>query len=240
MLLNYKKEWFFNTRKDMLAGLVVGLALVPEALSFSVIAGVDPRVGLYAAFAMAVVIAFVGGRPAMISAATGAMALLMVTLVKEHGLQYLLATTILTGIIQIVIGKIRLAEWMRFVPQPVVSGFVNALGILIFSAQLPGLIDAPYAVYIVVALGLCIIYLFPKIPKVGQWLPSPLVCIISLTIFSIVCGLQIKTVGDMGTLPNTLPVFMLPDIALNWHTLSIIAPYAFALAFVGLLESMMT
>ncbi|MBF7688133.1 SulP family inorganic anion transporter [Acinetobacter rathckeae] len=240
MLLSYQKQWFGHVRKDILAGLVVGLALIPEAISFSVIAGVDPSVGLYAAFSMAVVIAFVGGRPAMISAATGAMALLMVTLVKEHGLQYLFATTILTGLLQITIGKIRLARLMRFVPKPVVIGFVNALAIVTFMAQLPHLIHVPYAVYGLVVLGLLIIYAFPKIPKVGQMLPPSLVCIIVLTLLTIFLGLSVKTVGDMGHLPQSLPVFLMPDIPFTWQTLGIIFPYAIAMAFVGLLESVMT
>lgn len=240
MLLSYQKQWFGHVRKDILAGLVVGLALIPEAISFSVIAGVDPSVGLYAAFSMAVVIAFVGGRPAMISAATGAMALLMVTLVKEHGLQYLFATTILTGLLQITIGKIRLARLMRFVPKPVVIGFVNALAIVTFMAQLPQLIHVPYAVYGLVVLGLLIIYAFPKIPKVGQMLPPSLVCIIVLTLLTIFLGLSVKTVGDMGHLPQSLPVFLMPDIPFTWQTLGIIFPYAIAMAFVGLLESVMT
>ncbi|MCF9000068.1 SulP family inorganic anion transporter [Acinetobacter nectaris] len=240
MLANYKKEWFSNIRGDVLAGLVVGLALIPEAIAFSIIAGVDPSVGLYASFSMAVVIAFMGGRPAMISAATGAMALLMVTLVKEHGLQYLFATTILTGIFQIIIGKIKLAKLMRFVSKSVVIGFVNALAILIFSAQLPELTHVPYLVYGLVALGLAIIYLFPKVPKIGSLLPSPLVCIITLTLISITFGFDIRTVGDMGHLPNSLPIFLLPNIPLNFETLTIILPYALAMSFVGLLESMMT
>lgn len=240
MLLNYKNEWFSHVRADVLAGLVVGLALIPEAISFSVIAGVDPSVGLYAALSMAVVISFVGGRPAMISSATGAMALLMVTLVKEHGLQYLLATTILTGLIQITIGKVRLAELMRFVPKPVVIGFVNALAIVTFMAQLPQLIDVPYAVYGLVVLGLVMIYLFPKLPKIGKILPPSLVCIIALTVITLVFDISVKTVGDMGHLPQTLPHFFIPDIPLNVQTLIIIFPYAIAMAFVGLLESVMT
>lgn len=240
MLANYKKEWFSNIRGDVLAGLVVGLALIPEAIAFSIIAGVDPSVGLYASFSMAVVIAFVGGRPAMISAATGAMALLMVTLVKEHGLQYLFATTILTGIFQIIIGKIKLAKLMRFVSKSVVIGFVNALAILIFTAQLPELTHVPYLVYGLVALGLAIIYLFPRIPKVGSLLPSPLVCIVVITLISLLFGFHIRTVGDMGHLPNSLPIFLIPNIPLNFETFTIIFPYAIAMSFVGLLESMMT
>ncbi|WP_000327717.1 SulP family inorganic anion transporter, partial [Acinetobacter baumannii] len=194
----------------------------------------------YASFCIAVVISFVGGRPGMISAATGAMALLMVTLVKEHGLEYLLAATILTGVIQIVAGFLKLGALMRFVSKSVVIGFVNALAILIFMAQLPELTNVTWHVYAMTAVGLGIIYLFPLIPKIGSLIPSPLVTIVVLTIAAITLGLDIRTVGDMGQLPDTLPVFLLPDIPLNLETLTIIFPYAAALAAVGLLESMMT
>ena len=232
-----RQEWFSNIRSDLLAGLVVALALIPEAIAFSIIAGVDPRVGLYASFCIAVVIAFAGGRPGMISAATGAMALLMVTLVKEHGLEYLFAATILTGILQIIAGWIRLGELMRFVSRSVVTGFVNALAILIFMAQLPELIDVSYAVYVMAAAGLGIIYGLPFITRV---VPSPLVAIVSLTAVSIYFGIDVRTVGDMGDLPSTLPVFLIPDIPLNLETLEIIFPYAVTLMVVGLLESLMT
>jgi len=240
MLSNVREQWFSNIRGDVLAGLVVGLALIPEAIAFSIIAGVDPKVGLYASFCIAVVISFVGGRPAMISAATGAMALLMVTLVKEHGLEYLLAATILTGVIQILAGYLKLAKLMRFVSKSVVIGFVNALAILIFMAQLPELINVTWHVYALVALGLAIIYLFPLVPKLGKLLPSPLVCIIAITLLAIALGIDVRTVGDMGSLPDTLPMFLIPNIPLNIETLMIILPYSVALAAVGLLESMMT
>ncbi len=240
MLQTLKSEWFGNTRADLLAGLVVALALIPEAIAFSIIAGVDPRVGLYASFCIAVVIAVVGGRPGMISAATGAMALVMVTLVKEHGLQYLLAATLLTGVIQITAGYLKLGGLMRFVSQSVVTGFVNALAILIFMAQLPELTNVTWHVYAMTAAGLGIIYLFPRLPVIGKSVPSPLVCIVSMTALSMVLGLDIRTVGDMGNLPDTLPVFLLPDIPLTLDTLLIILPYSVGLAVVGLLESLMT
>ncbi|XID75267.1 SulP family inorganic anion transporter [Alkanindiges sp. WGS2144] len=240
MRSHVQEQWFSNVRGDVLAGLVVGLALIPEAIAFSIIAGVDPKVGLYASFCIAVVIAFVGGRPAMISAATGAMALLMATLVKEHGLEYLLAATILTGVIQIVAGYLKLAKLMRFVSRSVVIGFVNALAILIFMAQLPELIHVTWQVYALVALGLAIIYLFPLIPGLGKLIPSPLICIVVVTAIVLVLGIDIRTVGDMGALPNTLPVFLIPDIPFNLDTLRVILPYSVALAAVGLLESMMT
>ena len=232
-----RQEWFSNIRSDLLAGLVVALALIPEAIAFSIIAGVDPRVGLYASFCIAVVIAFAGGRPGMISAATGAMALLMVTLVKEHGLQYLFAATVLTGVLQIIAGWVRLGELMRFVSRSVVTGFVNALAILIFMAQLPELIDVPYAVYGMTAAGLGIIY---GLPFITRAVPSPLVAIVLLTAVSIYFGIDVRTVGDIGDLPSTLPVFLVPDIPLNLATLEIIFPYALTLMVVGLLESLMT
>ncbi|MBY3626288.1 SulP family inorganic anion transporter [Acinetobacter sp. CUI P1] len=240
MFSNVREQWFSNIRADVLAGLVVGLALIPEAIAFSIIAGVDPKVGLYASFCIAVVISFVGGRPAMISAATGAMALVMASLVKEHGLQYLLAATLLTGVLQILVGYLKLAKLMRFVSKSVVIGFVNALAILIFMAQLPELINVTWHVYALVGLGLAIIYLFPLLPKIGKLIPSPLVCIIVISLIAVGFGIDIRTVGDMGELPDTLPVFLLPDIPLNLETLQIILPYSIALAAVGLLESMMT
>lgn len=240
MIDTIKTEWFSNIKNDLLAGLVVALALIPEAIAFSIIAGVDPKVGLYASFCIAVVIAFTGGRPGMISAATGAMALLMVTLVKEHGLEYLLAATLLTGVLQIIAGFLQLGSLMRFVSRSVVTGFVNALAILIFMAQLPELTNVTWHVYAMTAAGLGIIYLFPLIPKIGKILPSPLICIVALTLLAMFVGLDIRTVGDMGTLPDTLPVFLWPDVPLNLSTLMIILPYSIGLAVVGLLESMMT
>jgi SulP family sulfate permease len=231
------QEWFSNLRGDLLAGTVVALALIPEAIAFSIIAGVDPKVGLYASFCIAVVIAFAGGRPGMISAATGAMALVMVTLVKDHGLQYLLAATLLTGVLQIGAGALRLGALMRFVSRSVVTGFVNALAILIFMAQLPELIGMGWQVYVLVAAGLGIIYLFPYLTRA---VPSPLVTIVLLTAVTLLLGLDVRTVGDMGELPDSLPIFLLPEVPLNWETLRIIFPYAATLAVVGLLESMMT
>lgn len=233
----YFQQWFSNPRRDVVAGAVVALALIPEAIAFSIIAGVDPKVGLYASFCIAVVTAFVGARPGMISAATGAMALLMVTLVKEHGLQYLLAATLLTGAIQIVAGLFKLGSLMKFVSRSVVIGFVNALAILIFLAQLPEFKGQGLLMYGMVAGGLAIIYLLPLATKA---VPSPLVCIIALTGLSMWLQLDLRTVGDMGQLPSSLPVFLLPDIPLNFETLRIIFPYALPLAVVGLLESLMT
>jgi len=221
----------------VLAGLVVALALIPEAIAFSIIAGVDPKVGLYASFSIAVISSFAGGRPGMISAATAATAVLMVTLVADHGLQYLLAATVLAGVLQVGAGALRLGRLMRFVSRSVLTGFVNALAILIFMAQLPELIGVPWLTYVMVAGGLAIIYLFPHVTKV---IPSPLVCILVLTALTLGLDLDLRTVGDMGELPATLPIFLLPDIPLTLETLLIVLPYSAAIAVVGLLESLMT
>ena len=234
---SFQRDWLSNIRNDLLAGLVVALALIPEAIAFSIIAGVDPKVGLYASFCIAVVIAFVGGRPGMISAATGAMALVMVMLVRDHGLQYLLAATVLTGVLQILAGWVRLATLMRFVSRSVVTGFVNALAILIFLAQLPELTNVSWHVYVMTVAGLIIIYGFPYITKS---VPSPLVTIVLLTAVSIALDLDIRTVGDMGALPDSLPVFLIPTIPWTFETLLIILPYSMTLMVVGLLESLMT
>lgn len=236
-LSSLRQDWLGNVRGDLLAGIVVALALIPEAIAFSIIAGVDPKVGLYASFCIAVVIAFAGGRPGMISAATGAMALLMVGLVKDHGLQYLLAATLLTGVLQILAGVFKLGVLMRFVSRSVVTGFVNALAILIFMAQLPELTSVPWTVYVMVAAGLAIIYLFPRLTRT---VPSPLVAIVVLTIVALMLKLDIRTVGDMGQLPDSLPVFLLPQVPLSLDTLWIILPVSATLAVVGLLESMLT
>ncbi|NQU71332.1 MAG: SulP family inorganic anion transporter [Rhodospirillales bacterium] len=236
-LLAYRDQWIGNLRGDVLAGLVVALALIPEAIAFSIIAGVDPKVGLFASFSIAVVVAITGGRPGMISAATAATAVLMVTLVKDYGLQYLLATTVLAGLLQIAAGFLRLGSIMRFVSRSVLTGFVNALAILIFMAQLPELIGVPYLTYVMVAAGLAIIYLFPFVTKS---IPSPLVCIIVLTAAAMVFGFDLRTVGDLGELPATLPIFLLPDVPMTLETLTIILPYSAAVAAVGLLESLLT
>ena len=240
MFESIRQTWFSNVKGDTLAGIVVALALIPEAIAFSIIAGVDPKVGLYASFCIAVVIAFTGGRPGMISAATGAMALLMVTLVRDHGLEYLLAATLLTGVLQIIAGYLNLAELMRFVSRSVVTGFVNALAILIFMAQLPELTGVTWHVYAMTIAGLAIIYGFPYLPKIGKSIPSPLVCIVVLTAVYLISGMEIRSVGDMGELPDTLPMFLWPDVPLNLETLMIIFPTALMLTVVGLLESMMT
>jgi SulP family sulfate permease len=234
---SYSRQWFSNIRGDVLSGIVVALALIPEAIGFSVIAGVDPKVGLFASFAIAVVSAFTGGRPGMISAATAATAVLMVTLVKEHGLQYLFAATILMGVIQIIAGMAKLGRVMRFVSRSVITGFVNALAILIFMAQLPELIGVPGLTYVMIAAALAIIYLFPYVTRA---IPSPLVAIVVLTGISVWLGFDLRTVGDLGELPSTLPMFTLPDVPLTWETLQIIFPYSLALAAVGLLESLLT
>ena len=232
-----RQQWLANPRKDLLAGTVVALALIPEAIAFSIIAGVDPAVGLYASFVIAVTIAFTGGRPAMISAATGAMALVMVTLVRDHGLEYLFAASILCGVIQIGVGLLRLGRYIKFVSRSVMTGFVNSLAILIFMAQLPELIGANWQTFALVAAGLAIIYGFPRLTRA---VPSPLVAIVLLSGFVIWSGLDVRTVGDMGEMPSTLPMFHIPMVPLTWETLAIIAPVSATLAFVGLLESLLT
>ncbi|WP_405401318.1 SulP family inorganic anion transporter [Paracoccus sp. Ld10] len=240
-LTTYKNEWFGNIRPDLLSGLVVALALIPEAIAFSIIAGVDPKVGLYASFSIAVITAITGGRPGMISAATAATAVLMITLVRDHGLEYLLAATVLAGLIQIGCGLAGLGRFMRYVSKSVMTGFVNALAILIFMAQLPELdFSTPgvtWFTYVLVAVSLAIIYLFPRITRA---IPSPLVTIVVLTGLAMVFGWDVRTVGDMGALPDTLPMFLIPDIPLTLETLQIILPYSIAVAIVGLLESLMT
>ncbi len=232
-----KTEWIGNIRGDLLSGLVVALALIPEAIAFSIIAGVDPQVGLYASFSIAVLTAIFGGRPGMISAATAATAVLMITLVRDHGLQYLLAASIMAGLLQIAMGLLRLGDLMRFVSRSVMTGFVNALAILIFMAQLPELVGVPTITYPLVALALAVIYLFPRLTRA---LPSPLVAIVLVTAVVVFFGLDVRTVGDMGQLPSSLPVFLLPDVPLNLQTLMIVLPYSAAIALVGLLESLMT
>jgi sulfate permease, SulP family len=232
-----KREWFSNVRGDLLSGTVVALALIPEAIAFSIIAGVDPKVGLYASFIIAVMTSFFGGRPGMISAATGAMALLMVTLVKDHGLEYLFAATILTGVLQLGFRLLRLSRYMKFVPRAVMTGFVNALAILIFMAQLPQFVGASWQMYAMVAGGLAIIYGLPRLTKV---VPSPLVAILVITAVSLLTGASVRTVGDMGALPSALPFFHVPQVPFTWETLRIILPYALPLTFVGLLESLLT
>lgn len=236
-LSELRHEWLGNPRADILAGIVVALALIPEAIAFAIIAGVDPKVALYASFSIAALIAFTGGRPGMISAATAATAVLMTTLVRDYGLQYLLAATVLAGLLQIVAGFIGLARVMRFVSRSVMTGFVNALAILIFMAQLPELTGVPPLTYALVAAGLAIIYGAPRLTKA---IPSPLLCIIILTIASMAFGFDVRTVEDLGELPDTLPVFLIPDIPLNLETLQIIFPYSVGVAAVGLLESLMT
>ena len=224
-------------RVELLAGLVVALALIPEAISFSIIAGVDPRVGLYASFVLAVTISFTGGRPAMISAATGAMALVVVSLVADHGVEYLLAATVLAGVIQVALGALGAAKLMRFVPRSVMTGFVNALAILIFLAQVPHLMRGGVVVLVLVAAGLAIIVLLPRLTSV---VPAPLVAIVALTGLTVAAAIAVPTVGDEGTLPDTLPVLGIPEVPLTLETLEIILPYALTLAAVGLIESLLT
>ncbi|MEC3652555.1 SulP family inorganic anion transporter [Bacillus subtilis] len=232
-----KQQWFGNIRKDILAGILVALALIPEAIGFSIIAGVDPMVGLYASFCIAIIISIFGGRPGMISAATGSMAVVMVSLVADHGLQYLFAATILTGIIQVILGISKIARLMKFIPRSVMIGFVNALAILIFSAQLPQFEGASWSMYAMLAGSLVIIYVLPRFTTA---VPSPLVAIIVMTIIAVTFHVDVRTVGDMGNISSSLPHFLIPDVPFTFETLQIIFPYSIALAFVGLLESLLT
>lgn len=237
MLNKIKKEWFTAPGTNILAGIVVALALIPEALSFSIIAGVDPMVGLYSSFIIAVVISFVGGRPAMISAATGSVALVIVPLVKDHGVQYLLAATILMGIIQIIFGILKVGRLMKFIPNSVMIGFVNALAILIFMTQLKHIFGISIPTYLFVIFTLLIVYL---LPRVFNRIPAPLVAIVLLTTIAIVSGANVKTVGDLGEIKRSLPHFFVPDVPFNFETLQIIFPYALSMAIVGLVESLLT
>ena len=232
-----KQQWFGNIRGDILSGIVVALALIPEAIAFSIIAGVDPMVGLYASFSIAVIIAFVGGRPGMISAATGAMALVITDLVADHGLNYLLAATILTGIIQVLFGVLGIAKLMRFIPNSVMIGFVNALAIMIFLAQVPHFLGEGLLTYVFIGITLLIVYIVPRFFKA---IPAPLIAIIVLTAITFIFQIELKTIGDIGSISQSLPSFLIPDVPFNLETLSIILPYAIALALVGLMESLLT
>jgi len=232
-----KREWFSNVKGDVLAGVVVALALIPEAIGFSIIAGVDPMVGLYASFCMSLVIAFSGGRSGMISAATGAMVLVMVGLVKDYGVEYMFAATLLTGIIQMVLGTLKMGNLVKYIPKSVMVGFVNSLAILIFMAQIPSFVGESWQMYAMVAGGLIIIYTFPKITKA---VPAPLVAIVVISAISILTKSDVRTVGDMGHITNTLPKFLIPNVPFNLETIKIILPYSISLAFVGLIESLLT
>jgi SulP family sulfate permease len=237
---HYRAEWFGDApgaRRDVLAGMVGTFALIPEVIAFSFVAGIDPQVGLFASFVIGIVLAFAGGRPAMISGAAGSVALVAAALVHAHGLSYLLAATMLAGLFQIAFGLVKLDVLLRFVSRSVRTGFVNALAILIFSAQLPQMLDVTWHTYAMIAGGLAIIYLVPRLTTA---IPSPLICIVVLTAIAIAFPMPIRTVADLGRLPTALPTLAWPDVPLRWETLRIVAPYAFAMAAVGLLESMMT
>lgn len=237
LLSTLHRSWLISPRADILAGILVALALIPEAIGFAIIAGVDPSIALYASFSIAVIIAFTGGRPAMISASTAAVAVLVIPLVRDYGVEYLFAATILMGIIQIAAGFLRFHLLMQYVSRSVITGFVNALSLLIFMAQLPQLINVTAITYVMVAAGLAIIYILPRFTKV---VPSPLVAIIVLTIIAIYGDLDVITVGDMGALPSALPSFFIPDVPFTLETLHIILPFSLTMAAVGLLESLLT
>jgi SulP family sulfate permease len=224
-------------RTEVLAGLVVALALIPEAIAFSVIAGVDPRVGLFSSVTMAITIAFTGGRPAMISAATAAVALVVAPVAREHGLGYLVATIILAGVIQMALAFAGVAKLVRFIPRSVMIGFVNALAILVFLSQVPHLLGVPWLVYPLTLVGILVMVVVPKLTTA---VPAPLVVVLLLTGAVVVFGWHVPDVGDQGALPDSLPLPGLPHLPLTLRTLQTIAPYAFGAALVGLLESLMT
>jgi len=232
-----RDEWFSNIKGDILSGMTVALALIPEAIAFSIIAGVDPMVGLYASFCIAVVISIAGGRPGMISAATGSMALVMVVLVRDFGLEYLLAATILTGILQFGLGLLKVGRFISFIPYSVVLGFVNSLAILIFLAQIPFLIGGSIVVYAMAAATIAIIYILPRYTRA---IPAPLIAIVVMTAIAIGMGLTVLSVGDLGTITRTLPAFHLPVVPISIETLLIILPYSATLVIIGLLESLLT
>lgn len=237
LVTNLRRSWLANPRNNILAGVLVALALIPEAIGFSILAGVDPRVGLYASFSIAVIIAFLGGRPGMISAATAAVAVLVIPLVRDYGVDYLFAATILMGILQIIAGYLRLNLLMQYVSRSVITGFINALAILIFLAQLPHLINVTGITYVLVGAALAIIYLLPRLTKAT---PSPLIAILVLSALAIYFDIDVKRVGDMGALPSSWPEFFIPAVPFTWETLQIIWPYSTAMAAVGLLESLLT
>lgn len=234
--MNYKKEWFGNIKSDLLAGLVVSMALIPEVIGFSIVAGVDPMVGVYSSLCMSIITALFGGRPGLISAAAGSMALVLASLVRDHGIEYMLAATILTGVIQVIFGFLKVGKLVKYIPKPVMTGFVNALGILMFISQVK-YFDGPIILLVLGAIGIAIIYLFPKITKA---IPSPIVAIVTVSLISVFMGLDILTLGDMGNITTDLPRFLIPNVPFNLETLKIIFPYAFSLSIVGLVESLLT
>ncbi|MGC6173974.1 SulP family inorganic anion transporter [Lacrimispora sp. 38-1] len=232
-----KNEWFGNVKNEVMSGLVVAIALIPEAIGFSLLAGLNPMVGLYASFCIAIVTAIAGGRPGMISGATGAMALVLAGLVKSHGIEYMLAASVLAGLLQIVFGMLKAGNLLRFIPSPVMTGFVNALGILIFKAQLEHFEGANITMYVLVVVGMATIYFFPKVNKA---IPAPLVAIVTLTVLTVVTKMDVTRIGDMGNIAGTLPSFLIPQIAISMETLKVIFPVALSLSVVGLVESMLT
>lgn len=231
-----RKEWFGNIKGDLLAGIVVCMALIPEAIGFSIVAGVDPMIGVYASFCMSLIISIFGGRTGMISAAAGAMALVLASLVKEHGIEYMLAATVLTGVFQVILGFFKIGNLLKFIPRPVMIGFVNALGIMMFKSQLP-YFKGSFILIILGLIGITIIYLLPRLTRV---VPSPIISIIIVTLIIVVFKIDVTTLGDMGKINSELPKFLMPNIPFNMETFKIILPYAISLSLVGLVESLLT
>ncbi|MEC0232015.1 SulP family inorganic anion transporter [Paenibacillus alba] len=237
MLQRLKGVWLFNVRADVLAGLTATLALIPDSIAFSFIAGVNPMVGVYGSVCMLIVLSFFGARPAMLSAAAGSMAVLMTSLVLNHGAQYLFAATLLTGILQWLMGVLKMGRWMNYVPHAVVIGFINALAILIFLSQLKYFHGESWWMGLIVVGTLAIIYLWPKVTKA---IPSPLIAVTAMTVLTLFLGGAMTTVGDIAPLTAAWPTLHIPQVAWNWQTLFIILPYSLSLAIVGYFETLLT
>lgn len=236
-LAKEKKEWFSGLSGDVLAGLVSSFAVIPEVVGFCIVAGISPMMGLYASFWLTVLMAFLGGRPAMISAAAGSMALVIVSLVRDYGPEYLMAATILCGVIMFVLGALGIGNLIKLIPNTVQIGFVDALAILIFSSQLGNFEGEGWQMFALVALGIAIIYFFPYVTTA---VPSTLVAVVVVTAIAITMHVDVRTIGDMGTITATLPPFHIPEVPLNMETFMIVLPYSASLAIVGLSETLLT
>lgn len=238
MLFHLKKEeWLGNERSDLFAGLVSSVAVLPEVIGFAIIAGVNPISALFASALLLLVTTFTGGRPAMVSAAAGSMALVMAALIQSHGLEYMVAATILTGGLQLLFGYLGIHKLIRYIPQTVMFGFVNALAILIFLAQVQQLPNQTIWSYLMVVSSIALIYLIPKFITV---VPPALIVILIMTLLSFFFKDHLQTVGNLGEMQTITPKMMLPNVPFSFETLRIIFPTAFALTIVGLIESLLT
>ncbi|MEE0511435.1 MAG: SulP family inorganic anion transporter [Peptococcaceae bacterium] len=232
-----KKEWFGNIKGDVLAGMVSSFAIIPEVIGFCIVAGISPMMGLYASIWLTVLMAFLGGRPAMISAAAGSMALIIVSLVRDYGPEYLMFATILCGLIMFFLGLLKVGNLLKYIPHSVQIGFVDALAILIFMSQLGNFSGESWPMFALVALGIAIIYLFPRIT---QAVPSTLVAVVVVTAIAIIFDAPVRTIGDMGAITAALPAFHVPDVPLSAETFKIVLPYSISMALVGLVETLLT